>query len=157
MLSNTAPDRPFQLLRCLSLFSNTVRFPWPCLSLFAPKPTRHLTVPQSPMLGEWSLPKMAKPLQPNLLGTQGTRPLFSYCEQPEVYSFLLWCLFHPDELLSFCSLVNWSKQEYLFHTNLRSQDECSRDSMYQWRVSIFAVDFQKCFQAHWYNSFILCY
>jgi len=61
----------FQLLRCLSLFSYIARFPRPCLLLFAPKPTQPLTVPQSPMLGERSLPKMAGPLQPNLRGTQG--------------------------------------------------------------------------------------
>jgi len=29
-VSNTVPDRPFQLLRCLSLISNTVHFSWPC-------------------------------------------------------------------------------------------------------------------------------
>ena len=51
MVSNTALDRLFQFLWCLNLFTNTVRFPWPCLSLFAPKTTRHLTVLQSPMLG----------------------------------------------------------------------------------------------------------
>ena len=93
---------------------------------------------------ERSLPKLAGPLRLNQLKTKGTRPLFSYCEQPDVYSFLLWCLFHPDKLLSFCSLVNWSKQEHHLHTNLRSQDECSQDSLYQRHVSIFAVDFQKC-------------
>ena len=110
MVSNTALNLLFQLLQCLSFFSNTIHFPWSCLSLFAPKPIQHLIVPQSPMLGERSLPKMAKPLQPNLRGTRGTHPLFSYCEQHDVYSFSLWCLFHSDKFLSFCSLVNWSKQ-----------------------------------------------
>ena len=77
------------------------------------------------------LPKKAKPLRPSLRRTWGTHPQFSYCEQPDVYSFLLWCLFHPDKLLSFCSLVNWSKQEHQFHTNLHSWDECSPDFLYQ--------------------------
>ena len=44
--------------------------------------------------------------------------------------------------------VNWSKQEHHFHTNLRSQDECSWDSLYQRRVSVFAVDFQKCLHVY---------
>jgi len=88
MVSNIAPDRSFQLLRCLSLFSNTTHFPSPCLSLIAPKPTQHQTVHQSPMLGERSLPKMARPLRLSLLGTQGAHPQFSYCEQSDVCSFL---------------------------------------------------------------------
>jgi len=75
-------------------------------------------------------------------------PLFSYCEQPDVSSFLLWWLFHPDKLLSFCSLANSSKQEHHSHTNLCSRDECSRDSLYQRRVSVFAVDFQKFLPIH---------
>jgi len=65
--------------------------------------------------------------------------------KPEVYSFSLWCLFHPDKLLSFCSFVNWSKQEHHFHTNLRSWDECSRDSLYQQRVSIFCCWYSEMF------------
>jgi len=56
---------------------------------FCAKADPTLKVPQSPMLGEWSLPKMVKPLQLNQLKTKGTRPLFSHCEQPDVYSFLL--------------------------------------------------------------------
>ena len=52
--------------------------------------------------------------------------------------------FPSEKLLSFCSLVNWSKQEhYLHHTSLHVQDECSWGFLYQQRVSIFGVDFQK--------------
>ena len=102
------------------------------------------TADSAPMLGERSLPKMTGPLQSNLWGTQVSHPQFLCCEQLDVCSFLLWCLFHSHRLLSLCSHVNWSKQEHHFHTNLRSRDECSWDSMYQQRASIFDVDFQKC-------------
>ena len=50
--------------------------------------------------------------------------------------------FPSDKLLSFCSLVNWSKQEhYLHHTSLHVQDECSWgfciNSVFQFLVLIF--------------------
>ena len=135
---------PWPSVSTLAIFEHFFKyntFPIALFVTFCPK--ADLTVPQSPMLGERSLPKMAGPLWLNQLTTKGTRPLFWYCEQPDVYSFLLWCLFHSDNLLSFCSLVNWSKQEHHHHKDHYNRHECSRDSLYQRRVSIIAVNFMK--------------
>ena len=98
-----SPCPSISTLAMFELFSKTTHFPSPCLSLFAPKPTRHLTVPQSTMLGEQSLPKMAGPLRLNQLITKGTCPLFSYCEQPDVYSFYCDAF---SILISFCHSVH---------------------------------------------------